>query len=171
MSGPLLLQRFTLISPAHEFHQQEVDLLINEGRLTRIETGGTLTPQEGYQIIQGSKNHFVSAGWVDMQCHLSDPGREKVESLTELAQAAVMGGFTHVLGYPNTQPALDSSQMIEAVLARATQLPISLHVCGALTEQIKGTELAELYDMQQAGALAFSDGDHPVTRTGTLLRA
>lgn len=171
MSGTLLLQQFTLIAPSHPLHRQSVDLWITDGMLQEIGASGTLGQQAANQVVEGGPDAFISAGWVDMQCHLSDPGRENVESLSQLAEAAVRGGFTQVLAYPNTEPVLENGQMIAALKARAAALPIELLPCGTLTEKAEGHELAELFDMQQAGARAFTDGTHPVSKAGTLLRA
>ncbi|MFK7972587.1 MAG: dihydroorotase family protein [Bacteroidia bacterium] len=165
-----LLQNVTVVDPQSKHNGSQVDIRIIDGRIKTIAAAGSISPAEGEECIQGEGLH-VSPGWVDMGCHLSDPGFEHKESLEALAQAAAFGGFTDVLCYPNTQPASDDSSAIKALVSRAHGLDAQLHFMGAITEGANSQNLAELFDMQKAGALAFSDGRHSIQSSSLLLRS
>ena len=166
----LALLNTTVVDPQSSHHLRQVDIEIKQGYVSRISPSGTLKSDSETHIIDGS-DLYLSPGWVDTCVHLCDPGFEWKENLAQLAAAALSGGFTHILCYPNTEPVIDNSQMVYSLRSRAQALPIHVHVAGALTHHIQGKELAELYDMHEAGALAFTDGIHPLQHAGLLLRA
>lgn len=111
----------------------------------------------------------VMAGFVDMHCHLRDPGQEYKEDIDSGTAAALQGGFTTVACMPNTAPPLDSPALIKYVVGKAAEvdnarvLPI-----GCITKGMKGNELAEMGLMQEAGAIAFSDDGRPVENGNTM---
>jgi dihydroorotase len=152
------LRNVKVIDPQSEYHKAWVTISIEQGHIANIEAS-----EEG--------RYCVSPGWVDTGVHLCDPGLEHKESLEALAKAAALGGFTDVLCYPNTLPATDDSRAIAALMARAKGLEAQLHFMGALTAQANGNDLAEVYDMQQAGALAFSDGRREAYPSSLIQRA
>lgn len=166
----LLLRNFRIIDPQSEYNNQSVDLLITAGTITEIAEGGTLESGRADQTVEIA-GACVSPGWLDMQVHLCDPGYEFKESLQALATAARIGGFTGVVCYPNTLPVVDNSQMVYSLLNRAAHLPVDMYFTGTISEGGNGKELAEVYDMSQAGAIAFTDGTHPIQSSGLLLRA
>lgn len=110
-------------------------------------------------------------GLADLRADFCDPGHEERETLEQGAAAALAGGFTDVALLPSTAPARDSKVGIEYVVNRSKSLPIHLHAYGALSHQREGKEMAELYDMHQAGAVAFTDGNRPVSNSGLLVRS
>lgn len=106
-----------------------------------------------------------------MRADFCDPGFEHKESLQSGAKVALSGGFTDVALLPSTLPARDSKIGIEYVVNQSKQLPINLHPYGCLSQNRDGKEMAELYDMFQAGAIGFTDGNRSVGHSGLLLRA
>ncbi|GAB4418354.1 MAG: dihydroorotase [Bacteroidia bacterium] len=166
----VLFKHIRLIDPASDHHEQQVDLLVVQGQIAAIAAPGSLAPEVGTQVVD-TPDACVSPGWVDMQVHLSDPGFEHKESLAQLARAAQRGGFTSILCYPNTQPVIDQSQAVHALLRRAAGLPVQVWISGSITHGGAGKELAELYDMHQSGAVAFTDGTHSLQSSGVLMRA
>ena len=166
----ILLKDAKIVDPQSKWNGQRVQVLIEEGIIQRIRESRQAAGDDSLQIIEAEDLH-VSPGWVDMHVQLADPGFEWKETLAEMATAAVKGGFTSVLGYPNTHPVLDNSHLIQSLQMRAAKLPIDLLLAGSLTIGAEGKEMSEMYDMHAAGAVAFTDGSHPLQHGGLLMRA
>lgn len=163
----IALRSARIIDPQSPYHQQTVDLFIKSGKIVSI--GKEITEALDHDIQL--EDLCVSPGWVDPFAHFCDPGFEYKETLESGAQAAAAGGFTHVFVLPNTAPFLHNKAGIEYVMQRSKMLPVSVHPIGAITKNGEGKELAEMYDMHAAGAVAFSDGLQPVQSAGLLLKA
>jgi dihydroorotase len=168
MMESVLFSHVTLHDPSSKHHLQVCDLLVMNGLIKKIGNAGTLSMDFAGKTIKGG---HLAPGWVDMRVHLTVPGHEYKEDLNSLAAAALAGGFTRILGLPNTTPAIDNAGQVRSLLQQAKDLPIHLHVSGALTQGAKGVEMAEMYDMHLAGAVAFGDGANSVQSGGILLRA
>lgn len=169
LRSDVVLRNVRVVDPQSEHHLQQVDLHISKGVIQEIGRPHALVV-EGAEVVEQEGAH-ASPGWLDMHVHLSDPGYEMKERLEELVQAAVRGGFTGILCYPNTLPVLDQGSLLRAMMGRAQAAAIDLHLTGAVSVGAAGKELAEVYDMHQNGALAFTDGTHPVQDTGLILKA
>ena len=81
------------------------------------------------------------------------------------------GGFTSVFVVPNTKPVIDAKSQVEYIVQQSKSLPVQIIPIGAITRNAEGKELAEMYDMNNSGAVAFSDGLNPVQAAGILLKA
>src|SRR5690606_4103937 len=114
---------------------------------------------------------YVSPGWVDVLADYCDPGYEHKETIESGLNAAAAGGFADVLITPNTYPVIGSKSVLDYVKKKSAYHKVNLQVIGALSKQAEGKELAEMIDMQRAGALAFSDGWKPVQDAGLMLKA
>ncbi len=114
----------------------------------------------------------VTPGFIDLHCHLREPGQEHKETIFTGTRAAAKGGFTTVCAMPNTVPALDNRSLIEHV-ARQAQVAGAVRVLpiGAITQGRQGKQLAEMYDMAEAGAIAFSDDGSPVSDPQVMRQA
>jgi dihydroorotase len=140
------------------------DVLIRNGRIT--DNGG-----QPADIIDAT-GLIVAPGFVDIHTHLREPGFEHKETIETGTLAAARGGFTTVCAMPNTEPPIDSAAAVEFVLRRAAEtgvvrvLPIA-----CVTKGRAGHELAELAELAQAGAVAFSDDGSPVADAGIMRRA
>lgn len=163
----ILVRQARIVDPSSPFHLQTADLLIEKGVITSIEP--TIS-KEADQIIDISGLQ-VSAGWVDVFAHLCDPGFEFKETLESGAAAAAAGGYTDVLVLPNTSPVVHNKATVEYIVQKSRTLPVNVHPIGSITRNHDGKELAEMYDMQKSGAVAFSDGLCPVQSSGLLLKA
>ncbi len=166
----VVFRNITVVDPQSDHHLQQADVWIKSGIIHAIAKASQLTISTDIQEVN-IEGACLSPGWLDMHVHLSDPGYEWKENLNALSKAAITGGFTDILCYPNTVPVVDHSQMIHSLLGRAIDEAVSLHFCGTLTQAAAGKELAELYDMHSAGAIAFTDGTHHLQHTGLILRA
>ncbi|MET6997877.1 dihydroorotase [Chitinophaga defluvii] len=163
----ILLKNVKIVAPSSPFHGQQKDISIQNGTIHQIADkleAGTAT------VISGENLH-VSAGWVDLFAHFCDPGQEHKEDLQSGIKAAAKGGFTTVMIVPNTQPALYTKPQIEYVLSKTRHTAVNVLPIGAATKNLEGTSLAEMYEMQQAGAVAFSDGLKPIQSPGLVLKA
>lgn len=164
-----LFTHLTLLAPGHPLHRQSVDIRVVAGVLEDLVPAGGLAP-EAADTHHHQPGWAVSAGWVDSWCVLNDPGQEARDTLDTLSQSALQGGFSHLVTLPNTEPTLDNAQYVRALLARAASLPVHLHPMGAATVSCAGKAPAELVEMGQAGAVAFSDGLQPLQNAGVLMR-
>jgi dihydroorotase len=160
----ILFQDVTIVDVHSEWNGKQADVLIENGIIRKIAASNSISHD---RIAKGGS---ISPGWVDMRCQLSDPGYEWREDLDSLAAAALAGGFTRLLTQPNSVPVMDNAGQVRALLGRASTLPVYLHVAGALSVGAQGKDLAELYDMHQSGALAFTDGRKGTQTAGLLLR-
>lgn len=164
----ILFRNVKVVDSQSRHNGKKADVFVADGLIQSINKAMSTEPDRGTQVKEGGS---LSPGWLDMRAYLTDPGFEYKEDLHSLAAAAAAGGFTSVLCVPETHPAMDHRDRIASLVARSRSLPVNLLPCGNLTMGGKGVDLAELYDMKQAGALAFSDGIHPAKDAGTLLRA
>jgi len=166
----ILLKQVTIADPLSPFNGSVKDILIVNGIVSRV--ADTITNEHGaeddIQIVTGGT---LSPGWVDIFSHFCDPGFEYRETLESGAAAAAAGGFTQVFVLPNTNPCVQNKSQVEYIVQKSKHLPVTIHPLGAVTKGIEGKELAEMYDMQNSGAIAFSDGIQPVQSPGLMLKA
>lgn len=163
----ILLQKVILNDPRSPFHGAVQDILIQNGKIESIGTG---IDAPGARLVQ-VEGLTVSPGWVDLFAHFNDPGTEYRETIESGAAAAAAGGFTEVFVVPNTKPVVDSKSQVEYIVAKAEKLPVKIHPLGAISRNIEGKDLAEMYDMRASGAIAFSDGIQPVQSAGLMVKA
>ena len=162
----IVLRDVRIIDPSSPFHQQQVDILIQNGFISSI---GPIASTSDVELKLAGL--CVSPGWLDVFSNFCDPGYEFKETLESGAAVAVAGGYTDVMVIPNTTPTVHNKGGIEYIVQRSRSLPVSIHPIGAITKNAEGKELAEMYDMNASGAVAFSDGTNPVQSPGLLLKA
>ncbi|MEO6135157.1 MAG: dihydroorotase, partial [Ginsengibacter sp.] len=163
----VLLKKATVLSPSSPFHGNTRDILIDNGIISKIATN---LSDEADHVIEND-NLFVSPGWMDCFANFCDPGQEFRETLATGSKAAAAGGFTDVILIPNTQPVISGKGQVEYVIQKGKSYPVTIHPLGSVTKNAEGKELAEMYDMYQTGAIAFSDGLQPVQSSGILQKA
>ncbi|HLZ29710.1 MAG TPA: dihydroorotase [Chloroflexota bacterium] len=139
------------------------DVLIDDGRLVE-----RLAPN-GEAVIDVS-GFVVAPGFVDLHCHLREPGFEDAETIATGTRAAAAGGFTTVCALADTRPSTDTGSDVEALLTQALRdAVVRVLPLGTTTKQRAGQELSEMADMAAAGAVAFSD-DGRAIRSASLMR-
>ncbi|MFN8243465.1 MAG: dihydroorotase [Ferruginibacter sp.] len=163
----VLIRQTRIIAPSYPLHGQILDILVTDGIISRMAAG---INEPADQVIE-QPGLCVSAGWVDIFADFADPGFEYRETLQSGAAAAAAGGFTEVFVIPNTQPTLHSKSQIEYITSKSIDTPVHIHPLGAITKNTEGKTLAEMYDMRQAGAVAFTDGINSLQSPGILLKA
>ncbi len=163
----VLIKEAKIVCPSSPHNGQTRDILIENGSISTI---GESIHVAADKII-ASDNLHVSIGWMDIFAHFCDPGFEYRETLESGATAAAAGGFTEVMVLPNTNPVVHAKTQVEYIVQKSRALPVKIHPLGAITKNAEGKELAEMYDMRQSGAAAFSDGIHSVQSSGLLIKA
>ncbi len=161
------IRKARVTDPQSDHHDKVVDLLVEDGIITRI-AGSIKTTADA---VVEAKDLCVSPGWVDVFADYREPGLEHKETITSGLAAAAAGGFTDVLLGPNTQPALSSKSTIQYVLHKAAGNAVNLHPTGTATRNAEGKELAEMMDMRMHGAIAFTDGWKPLQNAGLMMKA
>ncbi|UKN02373.1 dihydroorotase [Paracrocinitomix mangrovi] len=162
----ILIKSCKIIAPSSEFNGKVKDILIQDGIIEKIEDK---IDADADQVLEYD-NLNVSTGWYDSRVNFCDPGLEFKEDLNSGLKAAEMGGMTAVSVTPNTEPTLSNKSQIEYVLKNSYFSPVDIFPHGSITEKLEGKELAEMYDMQKAGAIAFSDAKKDVS-AGIMYRA
>ncbi|WP_018615234.1 dihydroorotase [Segetibacter koreensis] len=163
----LLLKQATILDPSSPYNGLIKDILVTDGIIEKIENS---IVNADHKVIEAS-GLMVSNGWIDIFSHFNDPGFEYKETLETGAKAAASGGFTHVFVLPNTQPVASNKTAVEYIVQKSKSLAVNVVPIGAITKNIEGKELSEMYDMYNSGAIAFSDGLQPVQTPGLLLKA
>lgn len=142
------------------------DILIEDGKIAKV---GADLSAAGAEIIDAA-GKVVTPGLIDMHVHLREPGQEAKEDFVSGSRAAAAGGYTTIATMPNTKPVVDNAALVRSLQKRAAEESlVHIAIIGALTKGQCGEELAELGDMTEAGAVAFSDDGHYVQRAQVLL--
>ena len=171
MEQAVLLTSVHVVDPHGPWHNQVVDVLIQEGRV--VDIGPSINAPDALTLH--SEGSMVSTGWVDGQAHFREPGFETKEDMESGLTAASRGGFTQVAVLPSTSPCVDHASAVRNTLAlsdRAQRLgvPAEALPLACLSEGGLGAQLSEMHDMSEAGAVAFTD-DTPLDRVSLLQRA
>ena len=150
----IVLKNATIVDPISEFHQQKLDIEITAGVLTQIASSIATTPED--KVIELANLH-VSPGWFDSSVSFGEPGYEERETIANGLHVAAKSGFTSIALQPNTLPLLDNQSQIQFVINKAQGFATELYPIGSFTKESAGKDMAELFDMKNAGAIAFGD--------------
>ncbi len=150
----ILIKSAKIIDRQSNFDQKIKDVLIENGKITKI--ANSINNPKNYKEISEDNLH-ISVGWFDTSVSFGEPGYEERETLENGLKTAAKSGFTAVALNPNTHPLIDNKSTVEFLINKVKNDIVSLHPIANLTQQAKGIELAELYDMSNSGAIAFGD--------------
>lgn len=150
----LIIRKATIVDPKSPFHNQTVDVKITKGIIEEI--GVSLLNIDNHQEFHHDDLH-LSPGWFDMSVSLGEPGFEDRETIANGLEVAAKSGFTGIALQPNSYPMIDNQSQVHFVKQKASKSVTELYPIGALTKGSEGKDLAELYDMKNAGAVAFGD--------------
>jgi dihydroorotase len=163
-----LIKSAKVIDNNSEFNGKIVDILIEKGIITKI--GKNLkNPKKAEEI--SFKDLHISAGWFDMRANFCDPGHEYKEDLNSGLKAAARGGFTGVMVMPDTNPTTSTKSGVEYIINKTKGNIVDALPAGSLSHQCEGKEIAEMYDMHSAGAVAFTDNKKSINSSSLLNRA
>jgi len=167
---PLLIHGGHIIDPGQGI-DKTANLLIEDGKISWLGKGEITPPHTGYDMLDAT-GLIVCPGFVDLHCHLRQPGFEERETIATGTRAAARGGFTTICCMPNTEPPLDNRAAIDYVKSTAAiegivrVLPI-----GCISRGRKGEELTGMEELASAGAIAFSDDGEPALNSDLMRQA
>ena len=167
---PLLIHGGHIIDPGQGI-DEAAGLLIEDGKISWLGKGEITPPPTNYDMLDAS-GLIVCPGFVDLHCHLRQPGFEERETIATGTRAAARGGFTTICCMPNTEPPLDNEAIIDYIKSTAASegivrvLPI-----GCISRGRKGEELTGMAELASAGAIAFSDDGEPALNSGLMRQA
>ncbi|MGC6430457.1 MAG: dihydroorotase [Jejuia sp.] len=161
----ILIKSAKILDSKSDFHNTTNDILIEDGWITKI--GTSLKNPDKYEEVH-LENLHVSQGWFDSSVSFGEPGFEERETIENGIKTAALSGFTSVAVNPNTYPVVDTSADVAFLKAKAQNKVVSIYPIGALTKGANGEDLAELFDMKNAGATAFYDYKSPIANPNLL---
>lgn len=161
----LIVRAAKIIDAKSPYHNQIVDIQIESGMITKIDASLTNSTQLQEVILE---NLHVSQGWFDSSVCFGEPGYEDCETIENGLLIAAKSGFTGVALQPNTHPIIDNQSQIHFVQSKAKNAATELYPIGALTKESLGKDMAEMYDMKNAGAVAFGDYNKSVSNANLL---
>lgn len=156
-----------IADPASAWNGQQADIRIHGGLIAEVARN---IPAQGIPEVDFS-DAILMPGWVDSGSFLQSPGHEERETTSRFLEGAADAGFTDVITHLHTEPSADSAELITMLSQQAEKSPVSIHLLANLTKGKQGKALSHLYEMAQAGAYGFSDGNTDIDDSGLLLRA
>ena len=163
----LLIKNVNIIDPNSDFNNSKKDILLKNGLIVKIEDNIEVNNLDTVQ----EENLHVCPGLFDFSVDFPDPGNEQKETLESGLFSSKSGGFTGVGLQPTYKPARDKKSEILFCINTTKDFGIDVVPFGAISKELKGEQLAEMFDMYNAGALAFSDNMRPVHNSGLFSRA
>lgn len=172
-SGTLTIAGGRVVDPANSL-DKKADVVIEKGRIKAIVTKSTLSDKKidsGGRGILDARGKMVCPGLVDLHVHFREPGREDEETIVTGSRAAVAGGFTTVCCMPNTDPAIDTQEVVQFIHYKAEHAYCHVYPIAAITRERKGEMLTEIGELKEAGAVAISDDGSPVEKASMMRNA
>ncbi|HQF43342.1 MAG TPA: dihydroorotase [Ignavibacteriaceae bacterium] len=163
----LVLKNVNLLNPDQKLNEKDVDVLIEDGKYKKI---GKLTEAElkDAKVLE-LKGKYLVPGLFDMHVHLREPGREDEETVITGCNAAANGGFTGIACMPNTEPAIDSAEVVTLIKKQSAKHLVDVYPIGAATVERKGEILSPMAELKDAGVVGFSD-DGVAIKTASILK-
>ncbi|MDO8994607.1 MAG: dihydroorotase [Daejeonella sp.] len=165
----LLIQSAKILDHRSPFNGKIADVLIRDGKISEI--GKNISFSDKSTIIISAKGQVLSPGFFDLNANFGEPGLETKEDMGTGCMTAAAGGFTGLALMPNTQPPIHSKAEVSYLISKSKNNLVDIYPLGCISHNREGKELAEMYDMQQSGAIAFTDGNRPVSNAGLMSRA
>ena len=158
MKDKVLIKGARVVCPANGI-DSKMDVLLERGRIkdTRVNIEA---PKDTTTI--NASGLILTPGFIDLHCHLREPGFEYKETVSSGSAAAAKGGFTTICAMPNTNPVTDNATSIQSLLDKAEGQPARILPIGSATKNSAGKELTEMAEMVEAGAVGFSDDGNPI---------
>ena len=164
IKGRLLLKKPKIIDPLHETETIK-DIMLVDGKIEEI---GIIDAENDIDFID-CNGLTLTHGFCDLHVHFRDPGNGDKETLLSGCKSALAGGFTRVCTMPNTDPPIDSPELINYVIENTKKMPVHVHPIGSVTKGQAGSEISEMGLMIDSGAVAFSDDGLPI-QNGLVMR-
>lgn len=171
-----LIKSGRIIDPSQDIDSVG-DILVINGVIAEIRTSDSNWNHLGEKLnneikIIEAKDNIVSPGFVDAHCHLREPGFEHKETISSGTKAAAKGGYTTVCVMPNTEPAMDSAQVVEFVLNKAkNEGLVKVNAIGSISVGNQGVRLSQMNELVKSGVVGFSDDGNPITNPKLMEQA
>jgi dihydroorotase len=162
----VFIKNAKIVDVSSKWNGKQLDIIIDKGIIKQIGKN-LLTPKNA--VIYDYPEMVISPGFFDMQTRVGEPGNEMAETFETACAAAEQGGYTDLLVYPSHNPPTCQAAQI-SYIKQSGKRGIILYPTGCISEQMKGNQLAELFDMTQAGAMAFTDDKEPMS-TAMMIKA
>ena len=160
-----LIRSAKIICKTSDYHGQRKDIFIENGIIQQI---GDVLIVDADEILEGEDLH-ASVGWFDMRVHAKEPGHEYKESLESMEQTALAGGFSEIALLPNTQPVVQTRESVNYLKRSGDK--VKFHPMAAVTVKCEGKDFTEMIDLHEAGAVAFTDGEHSIQNPDIFLKS
>lgn len=168
---PIKISNVRIIDPSRAMDARGAILLMDGRIIAAGPDAVSMAAPDGCLLVDG-RGAVAAPGFIDMQVRAGEPGAEYLETLASLSQAAAAGGVTGVGLMPDTQPVIDDAALVDFLMRRARDTAIvRIHPIAALTKGLAGQEMAEIGLLKEAGAVAFSNGRHPVANSAVMRHA
>jgi len=160
-----LLKSAKIMDKNSPFYLKTQDVLIDKGIITKITKH--IKADDKTKVIQLDNLH-ISIGWFDTSVSFGEPGFEERETIDNGLNVAIKSGFTAVAVNPNTNPVIDNKSAVEFLISKSHNKNCKLYPIANLTKGAKNENLAELFDMQNSGAIAFGDYKQSISNPNLL---
>lgn len=161
----LIFKKAVIIDKDSPLNNQTVDIQIENGIIKKI--GKNIAAADGYETIE-LENLHISKGWFDSSVNLGEPGYEDRETLANGLNVAALSGFTDIALQPTGNPIAEKQADISFLMTKSTQAATKIHPIGALTKNSEGKDITEMFDMKNAGAVAFGDYNKSISDAAIL---
>lgn len=162
----IIIRKAKIVDKTSSHHLQTRDILLENGHIKKI--APNIEDTKAKEIT--GKDLHVSIGFCDMRAFSKEPGQEAMETLESLSEAAAAGGFTNLAIMPNTIPTISSKESLTYFKNFSKHNLVTLNPVGAVTKDCKGEDFTEMWDLHTNGAVAFSDGLHPLWNADIFLK-
>ena len=160
----ILIKSATLVDSKSNLNFKQKDILVKDGVI--VDIADSIDSKS--KVIIDFKNLHVSRGWMDTSVSFGEPGYEERESISNGLNTAASSGFTSILLNPDCNPLVDSHSAVEFLKKKSTNTTTKVYPVANLTSNSNGKDLASLYDMKLAGAVAYGDYKKPINDSSIL---
>jgi len=166
---PLVIENIRIVDPSRGLDETGT-IVVVDGLIVAAGAGARNQGHPAWARVLDGQGRIAAPGLIDMQVFTGEPGAEHRETLASASKAAASGGITTMVVMPDTDPVIDDPALVDFVLRRARDTAfVNVHPMAALTKGLAGKEIAELGLLQEAGAVAFTNGRKPV-RNAQIMR-
>ncbi|MDO8551024.1 MAG: dihydroorotase [Ignavibacteria bacterium] len=163
----IILNNIHLLHPEQKIDKDKTDILLIDGVISKI---GNLSKEDLNDAQEFDlSGKFIVPGFFDMHVHLREPGREDEETIISGCNSAANGGFTGIACMPNTEPAIDSAEVVTFIKRKAASHLVDVYPIAAATVGRKGEVISPMAELYENGAVGFSD-DGVAIKTSAILR-
>ncbi|OGU75465.1 MAG: dihydroorotase [Ignavibacteria bacterium RBG_16_34_14] len=163
----IILKNTHLLHPEQKVDRDKIDILLIDGVISKIDN----LKKDDFKDAQefDLRGKYIAPGFFDMHVHLREPGREDKETIISGCNSAANGGFTGIACMPNTEPAIDSAEVVTFIKRKAASHLVNVHPVAAATVGRKGEVISPMAELYENGAVGFSD-DGVAIKTSAILR-